>query len=106
MGAVYKAWDRGPARWVGDQAPLATSDPQLVLRFRREAETAAAVQHANIVPDLRRRREQRAAVPGHEVRRGLHAVGMSVTVDQACAMTLQAAAGVAVAHKSEIVHRD
>jgi serine/threonine-protein kinase len=106
MGAVYKGWDRGLRRWVAIKVMLATSDPQLVLRFRREAETAAAIQHPNIVSiyDV----GESAGRPYLVMKfvEGCTLSGMSLTVDQACSMALQAAKGVACAHKSEIVHRD
>jgi serine/threonine-protein kinase len=106
MGAVYKAWDRGLRRWVSIKLLLATSDPKLVLRFRREAETAAAIQHPNIVPiyDVGESNGRPYLVMKYV--EGSTLSGMSLTVDQACAMVLQAARGVALAHKSEIIHRD
>src|SRR5436190_1763628 len=106
MGAVFKSWDRGLRRWVAIKVLLATSDPQLVLRFRREAETAAAIQHPNIVPiyDVGDSAGRPYLVMKYV--EGCTLSGMSLTVDQACSMALQAAKGVAYAHKSEVVHRD
>jgi hypothetical protein len=106
MGAVYKSWDRGLRRWVAIKLLLATSDPQLVLRFRREAETAAAIQNPNIVPiyDVGESAGRPYLVMKYV--EGCTLSGMSLTVDQACSMALQAAKGVAYAHKSEVVHRD
>ena len=106
MGAVYKAWDRGLRRWVAIKVLLATSDPQLVLRFRREAETAAAIQHPNIVPiyDVGDSAGRPYLVMKYV--EGCTLSGMSLTVDQACSIALQAARGVAYAHTREVVHRD
>jgi hypothetical protein len=106
MGAVYKAWDRGLRRWVSIKLLLATSDPSLVLRFRREAEMAAAIQHPNIVPiyDVGESGGRPYLVMKYV--EGSTLSGMSVTVDQAVSLTLQAARGVAYAHSKEVVHRD
>jgi ribosomal protein L37AE/L43A len=106
MGAVYKAWDRGLRRWVAIKVLIATDNPQLVLRFRREAETAAAIQHPNIVPiyDV----GENAAQPFLVMKfvEGTTLTGMSLSLDQACALVLQAAKGVAYAHQHDVVHRD
>jgi len=106
MGAVYKGWDRGLRRWVAIKVLLATDNPQFVLRFRREAETAAAIQHPNIVPiyDV----GQNAGAPFLVMKfvEGSTLAGMSLSLDQACALVLQAAKGVAFAHDHDVVHRD
>ncbi len=106
MGAVYKAWDRGLRRWVAIKVLIATSNPQLVLRFRREAETAAAIQHPNIVPiyDVGENAGQPFLVM--KFVEGSTLAGMSLSIDQACALVLQASKGVAYAHEHDVVHRD
>jgi predicted Ser/Thr protein kinase len=106
MGAVYKAWDRGLRRWVGLKVLLATSNPELVQRFRREAETAAAIQHPNIVPiyDV----GESAGRPFLVMKfvEGSTLSDMSLEVEKACVIALQAAKGVAYAHERDVVHRD
>ena len=106
MGAVYQAWDRGLRRWVAIKVLLATDNPQFVLRFRREAETAAAIQHPNIVPiyDVGENAGQPFLVM--KFVEGSTLAGMSLSLDQACALVLQAAKGVAYAHDHDVVHRD
>jgi hypothetical protein len=106
MGAVYKAWDRGLRRWVAIKVLLATNDPKLVLRFRREAETAAAIQHPNIVPiyDIGESAGRPFLVMKYV--EGSTLAGMSLSLEQACAVMLQAAKGVAFAHERDVVHRD
>ncbi len=106
MGAVYKAWDRGLRRWVAIKVLLATNDPNLVLRFRREAETAAAIQHPNIVPiyDIGESGGRPFLVMKHV--EGATLSGMSLSLEQACSVMLQAAKGVAFAHERDVVHRD
>ena len=106
MGAVYKAWDRGLRRWVAAKVLLATSDQNLVLRFRREAETAAAIQHPNIVPIYGVGESNGRPYLVMKFVEGSTLTGMSLTVEQACSITLQAARGVAYAHERGVVHRD
>jgi tetratricopeptide (TPR) repeat protein/predicted Ser/Thr protein kinase len=47
MGEVWKGWDRPLGRWVALKF-LHQHDPDQVARFRREAQTAAALNHPNI----------------------------------------------------------
>lgn len=106
MGAVYKAWDRGLRRWVGLKMLLATSNPDLVLRFRREAETAAAIQHPNIVPIYDIGESGGRPFLVMKFVEGSTLSGMSLGLEQACSIVLQAAKGVAYAHERDVVHRD
>src|SRR6185503_228758 len=106
MGVVHKAWDRGLRRWVAIKILLATSDPDLVLRFRREAETAASIQHPNIVPIYDVGEEGGRPYLVMKFVEGSTLMGMSFTIEQACSITLQAARGVAYAHERGVVHRD
>ena len=106
MGAVYKAWDRGLRRWVAMKVLLATSDQNLVLRFRREAETAAAIQHPNIVPIYDVGESNGRPYLVMKFVEGTTLAGMSLSVEQAFSVTLQAARGVAYAHEKGVVHRD
>lgn len=106
MGAVYKGWDRRLRRWVALKLLLATSDPQLVARFRREAETAAAIQHPNIVPIYDVGESDGRPYLVMKYVEGSTLSGMSLALDQAVAVALQAARGVAYAHENDVVHRD
>ncbi len=47
MGEVWRAWDRDLRRWVALKF-LHHEDPDQLARFRREAQTAAALSHPNI----------------------------------------------------------
>ncbi len=49
MGEVWKGWDRELGRWVALKF-LKHDDPQETLRFQREAQTAAGLNHPNIAP--------------------------------------------------------
>lgn len=52
MGTVYKAWQRSLQRFVALKvlAPHVSGSPNAILRFQREAQAAANLHHANIVP--------------------------------------------------------
>jgi serine/threonine-protein kinase len=106
MGAVYKAWDRGLRRWVAIKVLLATSDPSLVLRFRREAETVAAIQHPNIVPIYDIGESGGRPFLVMKFVEGTTLSGMSLSLEQACSIALQAAKGVGFAHDRDVIHRD
>ena len=106
MGVVYKSWDRGLRRWVAVKLLLATTDPQLVLRFRREAETSAAIQHPNIVPIYDVGESQGRPYLVMKYVEGSTLVGMSLSLEQSTRIMLQAAHGVAYAHEHNVVHRD
>ncbi len=49
MGVVYKAWDSEAARSVAIKCMLRSDDAMEVQRFEREAKTALALSHPNIV---------------------------------------------------------
>jgi hypothetical protein len=106
MGVVHKAWDRGLRRWVAIKVLLATSDPSLVLRFRREAEMAASIQHPNIVPIYDVGEEGGRPYIVMKFVEGSGLAGMSLSLEQSVSVTLQAARGVGHAHEREVVHRD
>lgn len=106
MGAVFKAWDRGLRRWVAVKLLLATTDPQLVLRFRKEAETAAAIQHPNIVPIYDVGESDGRPYLVMKYVEGSTLVGMSLTLEQSIRVMSMAARGVACAHEQNVVHRD
>ncbi len=106
MGAVYKAWDRGLRRWVAVKVLLATQDPQLVLRFRHEAETAASIQHPNIVPIYDVGESDGRPYLVMKYVEGSTLKDMSLSLEQAIQVMNQAAQGVACAHVHNVVHRD
>jgi serine/threonine-protein kinase len=85
---------------------LATSDPSLVLRFRREAETVAAIQHPNIVPIYDIGESGGRPFLVMKFVEGTTLSGMSLSLEQACSITLQAAKGVGFAHDRDVIHRD
>src|SRR5207237_10438234 len=49
MGVVYKAWESGLRRWVALKVLAGAGGAEELVRFRREAQTAASLRHPNIV---------------------------------------------------------
>ena len=72
MGEVYKAQDPLLNRFVAIKtiAPALAAEPDFRRRFQREAQSAAALNHPNIVTDLRLRRGGRPRLHGHGAARG------------------------------------
>ena len=71
MGIVLRAFDEKLHRVVAIKvmAPQLATNATARKRFVREAQAAAAVRHDHVVDHPRRRGSQRAALPGHGVRR-------------------------------------
>lgn len=69
MGVVYRAVQHGSQRQVAIKMILVeqASTPGMIERFRAEAEAVAALDHPNILSDLRDGRVRRPAFLQHEV---------------------------------------
>ena len=84
-------------------------DPQFIDRFRREAESAAALQHNNVVPIFDRGQVDdtyyiaMAWVRGRTLRELINA---GLTVDQSVSIVRQILEGAGFAHAHGVVHRD
>jgi len=113
MGVVYKAHEEALDRWVaikvlGDNL---AEDLTHIERFKREAQSAAKLNHPNIVQiysigeDQGRYYFVMEYVPGTSVLRLIRKRGRIDTIPS-CRLVLQAAAGLAAAHDAGIVHRD
>jgi serine/threonine-protein kinase len=106
MGAVYKAWDTAVRRWVALKILVAVGNRELLMRFHREAETAAALQHPGIVPiyDV----GEAGGLPYIAMRHieGETLKGKMHSVRTSCDVVAQAARAVGHAHRQKIVHRD
>lgn len=112
MGAVYKARDTKLPRQVAVKVlpPSFASDPDALVRFRREADVLASLSHPNVVTIHEIGQE------GHTLYIAMEFVDGKVLNDVLAAgqmrmedvfdVATQIATGLAFAHQSRIVHRD
>jgi serine/threonine-protein kinase len=105
FGAVWLGWDRALSRNVAMKFLSGQMEGHLD-RFRREARTAAALSHPNIVPvyDVGRLDEQHFIVMEYVPGKPAHQAELSP--EQAVEVVRQSALGVHHAHKKGVVHRD
>jgi len=114
MGIVYLGQERSSGRQVAIKllGSLHTGNAEAALRFAREARTAAALEHPNIVRTLAIEELSGGAialvseyVPGQTLRALLHETG-PLRFERTAAVLRDVAAALAHAHQSRIVHRD
>ncbi|MGP4011191.1 protein kinase domain-containing protein [Streptomyces sp. 4N124] len=112
MGEVWRAYDETLARPVAVKLLLPQdSDPTATSRFRLEAQTAARIDHPNVVGVLdfgeydNRLFLVMELVEGASLARALDRSG-ALPADRVASIAAQAAAGLAAAHRQGIVHRD
>jgi len=113
MGVVYKAHEESLNRYVAIKmlGEHLESDEEYVQRFVREAQSAAALSHPNIVQIYSIAEENghhyfvMEYVQGTSVERIIHDKGKLSPAD-ASRIILQAAAGLQDAHAQGVVHRD
>src|SRR5260370_10729188 len=113
MGVVYGAHDLGLERWAALTGPPrgGAGDPAFRARFRREARTAAALAHPNIVPIFAVHEVgpfifyAMAYVDGDTLARRIAAHGPLPAADTARLLG-ELADALAYAHARGIVHRD
>lgn len=114
MGAVFKAWDVRLERAVAIKVVRAEliSDPDSRLRFRRESQIVARLEHPSIVTVFDYGHPADGAVflvmefvPGEDLRHFLKREG-KLEASRMAALLHGIAGGVEVAHKSGIFHRD
>jgi eukaryotic-like serine/threonine-protein kinase len=113
MGAVYRALDVDLGRTVALKIlqPELARKPKVVERFRREARSAARLNHENIVTVYEFAEVKGTYLLALEYVDGtdLHQYVTSrgrCAPDEACRLTIQAARALAHAHGQGIVHRD
>jgi serine/threonine-protein kinase len=112
MGDVYRARDAHLNREVAVKvlSPAFADDPYLLMRFRREANVLASLNHPNIVTIFDIGQESRAVYIAMELVEGksldeILAAG-ALPTHEALDIAVQISTGLAVAHESGIVHRD
>ncbi|HYK89257.1 MAG TPA: protein kinase [Acidobacteriota bacterium] len=113
MGAVYKAYDAVLDRHVAikTMAEEIKWDPELKLRFYREARSAANLHHPNIVTIHDLGEEGKTTYIVMEILEGtdlksIIADGVPLTLEKKLNIASQIADGLNHAHKQGIVHRD
>jgi serine/threonine protein kinase len=113
MSSVYRARDNVLERQVALKIlhDHFSSDPEYVERFRREARAIARLNHPNIVTVIDRGELGRHQfivfehVAGENLKDVVRRRG-ALPVDEAVAVTMQIARGLAFAHEHGVVHRD
>jgi serine/threonine-protein kinase len=113
MGEIYKGHDPLLNRYVAIKtiADALGNDADLIERFRREARSAAQLNHPNIVTifefveDENRLYMVMELLEGQDLKQLIQS-GKPLTVDQLLGIMEQIADGLSFAHEREIVHRD
>jgi serine/threonine-protein kinase len=113
MGVVYKAHEESLNRFVAIKVlgEHLSEDPSYVQRFVREAQSAAKLNHPNIVQiyAINKHESQHyfvmEYVSGTSLLRMMKTKG-KLDSSQACNIMLQTASGLQVAHDQGIIHRD
>jgi serine/threonine-protein kinase len=113
MAEVYLARDILLDRLVAIKVlfPEYATDPLFVERFRREAQSAANLNHPNIVSVYDWGRSENTYfmameyVPGRTLAEALHDVG-AISAMKAAEIGIEVAAALSFAHRNNVVHRD
>ncbi len=113
MAEVYLARDILLDRLVAIKVlfPEYATDPLFVERFRREAQSAANLNHPNIVSVYDWGRSENTYfmameyVPGRTLAEALHDVG-PISAMKAAEIGIEVAAALSFAHRNNVVHRD
>lgn len=113
MGVVYEGLDSSLRRRVAIKVmnEVARADPSLVRRFKREAQSAASIDHPNITKIFYTGQQGDAPFFAMELLRGkpldqILAERGQVQPSEALAICIQVARGLRAAHKRGVVHRD
>jgi len=114
MAVIYRAQDLELNRIVSVKIlrPSLVDDPEFLIRFKREAQSAANLSHPNIVTvhDVGQDGPKThyivmEYVPGQDLKRMIRARG-AFDVDAALAVIIEVCKGVGYAHRAGLVHCD
>jgi tetratricopeptide (TPR) repeat protein/predicted Ser/Thr protein kinase len=106
MGAVYKAWDQQLKRWAALKVLMGTGAKDEIARFRREAQTAAALRHPNIVGIYEVTSVEDKHIIAMEFIDGKSLAGERFPAKKAAEILAIVAEAVEFAHSRGIIHRD
>jgi len=106
MGVVYKAWDTALRRWTALKVLLGTGAKEEIQRFFREAQTAAALRHPNIVGIYEVVTVGDKHIIAMEYVDGSSLAGDRLPARKAAEILAQVARAVEYAHSKGIIHRD
>ena len=106
MGVVYKAWESGLRRWVALKILAGAGGKEDLVRFRREAQTAASLRHPNIVGIYEVSDVGEKHVIAMEYVDGRSLAGLKQSAPKAAALLAQVARAVEYAHSKGVIHRD
>lgn len=113
MATIYRGRDLRMERVVAIKVlrEVYSTDPKFVTRFQREAKSASALQHPNIVQVYDYGQSDgnyfivMELIEGTDLRRYLRSRGV-LAVDRAIIIAHDVALGLGAAHRRQIVHRD
>jgi serine/threonine protein kinase/Tfp pilus assembly protein PilF len=106
MGSVHKAWDSSLRRWVALKILLGLGGRDEIVRFRREAQTAATLSHPGLVGVYEIGEDGDTAFIAMEFVEGHTLSGHPVPPPRACEIMIAVARAVDHAHRRGIIHRD
>ena len=105
FGEVWKAWDPSIGRWVAVKV-LKSEEADQVERFRREAKTAAGLDHPNIASIYEVGEFDGRHYLAMEFVDGGSLAGRQIEPRRAAAIIRDAALAVQAAHDAGVIHRD
>ncbi len=106
MGAVYKGWDTQLKRWCAVKLLVGTGAKDELARFRREAQTAAALRHPGIVGIYEVTEAGDKHFIAMEYIDGRTLAGEKLPALKAADLISQVARAVEYAHSKGVIHRD
>jgi len=106
MGVVYKAWESPLKRWVALKVLIGSGGQEELIRFRREAQTAASLRHPGIVGIFEVGDIGDKHVIAMEYVDGKSLAGDRLPATKAAELLAQVSRAVEFAHSRGIIHRD